>query len=551
MSKRLQNAVRPHPAADAGGLIESLEQRRLMSTVYYVSPTGSDTNSGTTLAAPWKTIARANQQTYQPGDSLLFQGGATFSGKLIMTAADSGTLAAPVTISSYYAGRATISAGSGDGINIDDAGGINVVNINVAGDGTNFNTSTGINLIDDQVNQPRISYIIITACDVSGFGEAGIGINSTTLTSGFNSVVITNCTVHNNNDAGIWTQAGPLGETPAPYGLAHQSIYIGYDSVYDNTGDTGNDDSGSGIALGNVNSATIEHCKAYGNGSANIATGGGPVGIWTYNSNSICIQYNQSYSNTAGHKDGGGFDIDGGTTYALLQYNYSHDNAGIGILIAQYAGASPMTNNVVRYNISQNDGRKQDQAAILLWASSPSDTIQNTLIYNNTIYLAPAASGSPVGIQILTAVRNVFFFNNIIDVAAGLDPLIVNNFAPGEVLIFRGNDYWNGAPAALNIVWGSNTSYQTLNAWQTATGEEAIGSTDYGTSVNPDLNITSTTGIPSSSDVIAGDSSFLLQSGSPLIAGGANLWSYLLYPGATDYFSNALIPNAAMNIGAD
>ncbi len=522
-----------------------------MSTVYYVSPSGSDTNSGTTLASPWKTIARANQQTYQPGDSLLFEGGKTFSGKLIITAADSGTFAAPVTIGSYYSGRATISAGSGDGIDIIDASAINVVNINVAGDGTNFNTSTGINLIDDQVNQPRLFYNIITACDVSGFGEAGIGINSTTLTSGFDSLIITNCTLHNNNGAGIWSQAGPFGATPAPYGLAHQHIYVGYDTAYDNTGDTGNDDSGSGIILGNVNSATIEHCKAYGNGSANIATGGGPVGIWTYNSNGVYIQYNQSYSNTAGQKDGGGFDLDGGTTNSVLQYNYSHDNAGIGILIAQYAGASPMSGNIVRYNISQNDGRKQDQAGLLLWAASPSDTITDTLIYNNTIYLAPATTGSPVGIQILTAVQNVFFFNNIIDVAAGLHPLIVNNFASGEVLVFRGNDYWNGSPNALGIVWGSSTSYNTLGAWQTATGEESIGSTTYGTSVNPKLSITSSTGIPATTDTITGDTSFQLQSGSPLIAGGVNLWSYLLYPGANDYFYKPLIPNAAMNIGAD
>jgi hypothetical protein len=387
----------------------------------------------------------------------------------------------------------------------------------------------------------------VSSCDVSGFGAAGIGVNSKSLTTGFSSVNITNDTVHNNGHSGIWSQAGP-DEVPAPYGLAHQGIFVAYDVVANNAGYNGTDASGNGIELGNVDGATIEYCIAYGNGSKNNATQGGPIGIWTYNSNRVDIIYNQSYSNTAAHKDGGGFDLDGGTSNSILEYNYSHDNAGTGILEAQFANASPQTGNVIRYNISQNDGRNHDQAGIVLWAAKSSDTIQGTQIYGNTIYMAPAATGSPKGILILSATKNVSIYNNIFDMGAGLSPIYVESAGTG--LVFAGNDYWNGSATAANIVWGAKT-YQTLTAFQSATGEETLSGKATGLSVNPRLNIASTTAAPSKTDIIPGYIGFLLQAGSPLISAGVNLNALGINPGPTDFFSYALPFNADLNIGAN
>ena len=52
--------------------------------VYYVSPNGSDTNTGTSSTAPWKTITRVNQAMYSllPGDQVLFQRGGKFRGQI-------------------------------------------------------------------------------------------------------------------------------------------------------------------------------------------------------------------------------------------------------------------------------------------------------------------------------------------------------------------------------------------------------------------------------------------------------------------------------------
>ena len=53
-----------------------------------------------------------------------------------------------------------------------------------------------------------------------------------------------------------------------------------------------------------------------------------------------------------------------------MQYNYSHDNDGPGyLLLHSSAGARRAGNNIVRYNISQNDARKNDYGAIY-WSAA-------------------------------------------------------------------------------------------------------------------------------------------------------------------------------------
>src|SRR5206468_751201 len=128
---------------------------------------------------------------------------------------------------------------------------------------------------------------------------------------------------------------------------------------------------------------TIERCVAYNNGAACNNPGGGPMGIWTWDSNNITIQYNESYANRCGtgSRDGGGFDLDGGVTNSVMQYNYSHDNYGAGFLLFQFASARPYGNNIVRYNITANDARNFHYGGIYMGGGS---AVINNQIYNNT-----------------------------------------------------------------------------------------------------------------------------------------------------------------------
>src|SRR5438046_4989488 len=78
------------------------------ATTYYVSPSGNDASSGT-IASPWRTVDKVNGASLVPGDSVLFAGGARFTGLLQPPA--SGTASAPIVFGSYGGGRANLSGG--------------------------------------------------------------------------------------------------------------------------------------------------------------------------------------------------------------------------------------------------------------------------------------------------------------------------------------------------------------------------------------------------------------------------------------------------------
>ena len=83
-------------------------------TTYYVSPSGSDSNSGTSPGAPWLTVTQVDRASLAAGDQVLFQGGATFSDNTLMPGwgvGASGTNAVPISFGSYGQGDATITQG--------------------------------------------------------------------------------------------------------------------------------------------------------------------------------------------------------------------------------------------------------------------------------------------------------------------------------------------------------------------------------------------------------------------------------------------------------
>ena len=61
--------------------------------------------------------------------------------------------------------------------------------------------------------------------------------------------------------------------------------------------------------------------------------------------------------------------LDGGVRNSIVQYNYSHDNDGAGYLLAQFEGGRAFYNNVIRYNVSENDGQKNSYGGIHLWST--------------------------------------------------------------------------------------------------------------------------------------------------------------------------------------
>jgi parallel beta-helix repeat protein len=107
-------ALKPKLAKVAVARTPSAPLVAITGTTHYVSPNGSDSNAGTSPAQAWKTVDQANRAHLQPGDGVLFQGGATFSDDTLMPGwgtAVSGTSIAPVVFGSYGQGKATLTAG--------------------------------------------------------------------------------------------------------------------------------------------------------------------------------------------------------------------------------------------------------------------------------------------------------------------------------------------------------------------------------------------------------------------------------------------------------
>lgn len=520
------------------------------ATDFYLSPAGNDSNSGTSSSAPWQTINRVNNTTFQPGDRILFQGGQSFSGTILLDATDAGSSANPITLTSYGSGRATIQGGASNGLYVEDTGGYVVTDLNFT---ANWNSTTqtgndgdGIAFFCSLGGAVKLNYLRISNVTVTGFRNNGISIGAWPADgtmSGYNDVQITGCTASDNGDCGISTW-GYLISTATTY--AHTNVTVRNCTAFNNRGiiDKGSH-SGSGIILGGVNGALMERCLAYNNGELNNYTGGGPIGLWTYDANAVTIQFCESHSNKTGLNtpDGGGFDLDGGVTSSILQYNYSHDNYGAGYLVYQYAGARPsLSNNILRYNISQNDGRRRNYGGIHL---SGGTNVKNNQIYSNTIYVSKPSGSSPPAFKAGTvgignAVRNNIFFTT-----GGVKQVDTG----GTNITFQGNNYWPGG-SAFSVKYGS-IIYSDLPAWRTGTGQEMVNGSPTGSAVDPLLTSPGQGGTFNEPYQLNQLSAYRLQAGSPMINTGLNLTTLFgLSVGNSDYYSNAVPQGSGFDIGA-
>jgi hypothetical protein len=82
----------------------------LFAQTYYVSPTGSDSNSGLSPSQPWQSLNKVDNTNFSPGSSILFQDGGNWYDSL--TATSSGTPQQPITYGSYGSGPSPTFWGS-------------------------------------------------------------------------------------------------------------------------------------------------------------------------------------------------------------------------------------------------------------------------------------------------------------------------------------------------------------------------------------------------------------------------------------------------------
>jgi hypothetical protein len=526
--------------------IERLEARKLFAA-YYVSPTGDDAASGLSPAEAWRTIERVNQQYLRGGTWILFEGGKSFDGGLYVSSREAGRADKPVVITSYGpGGRATIRSGEIEGLRVVETAGVAVTNLNFVGggwtgDGTTAEGSSGIYIHAGSANKV-LSSVHIRNVDVRNYAREGVTIIASGSGSSISDVKIERSAFHDNLWGGI-NITGNSGNLNA-----NKNYLIDHVKAYNNRGMmTDGFVTGNGIYVADVDTAVVQRCVVWNNGSGGIA----PVGIWAAGANNVTFQYNESYGNkTASSTDGGGFDFDWNVTNSVMQYNFSHDNDGPGYMLG--GGPTMNRNNVVRYNISQNDGRKNGKAAVYIWGN-----VTDAAIYNNTIFLSATSDSGNAAVRASDVgasgkvPQNISLRNNIFYTTGGAKLVnLTSNIAAKSRFAFTGNAWYSGG-GAFTIQWGSS-AYNSIAAWQTATGQETTRGVPTGYQGNPRLVAAGSAKTVGDADKLAvALLPYRLHRNSPLINRGRPYPSIVIASATTDFFGELLPLVSRPDIGAD
>jgi hypothetical protein len=393
-------------------------------TDYYVdASSGNDSNRGSNPTGAWRSLARASQQAYQPGDELLLRrGGAWHENLRLQGRAPAGN----VTLGAYGDGpRPKIDAGgNGPAIRADaPVGGWIIRNLELTSskngnwEGRIPGDNAGIFLRQAEPSES----LAIEDCLIHDTEGPGIALQA----YGPPQVVFSNVSVEHCDIYNAWSGVDFCGSENNYHTEYFSRFHIAHVTVHDLGAD--------GIIPFCGNHGVVEYCTAYRTGMGKCRRS--PVGIWFAWAKNCIIRYCESFDNhTAGNQaDGGGFDIDGGCTGCALEYNYSHDNDGAGYLLCSWDPIQwPSTDCVCRYNLSVNDGLANDYASIMFWQA---DRFQ---VYNNTCIARKASA-----LKFLSDTKEHLIANNIFYLDSQIDqPLVKSAFNISQNR-FRNNLYFS------------------------------------------------------------------------------------------------------------
>jgi len=390
---------------------------------YYVDPAGNDSNSGTSPAAPWRSLGKVNSTVFQPGDKVLFKRGGTWVGTL--SPQGSGNSSAKITLGAYGEGGKPLINANGnwagitlssqsywtiDGFEVINPAGNDSSRSGIRVDWSGSGTMRGIEILNNDVRDVRG----IKNVNDGGRNNGGIffWINEPGKADG---VLIQGNTVRNIHGQGIAFNA--------------EAEYMGGGMNYANCspnvvarGNTVMTTSGDGILMLGTDNELVEHNEVGYVGQLsdwynNIAAAW-PTrhvgGLWQYNEvhNTAALNANDSTA----------FDNDGFVKGAtVFQYNVTYNNAGGFLMEYTWGGDDPSAQTIARYNISWNESR--------VLATNRN----NARIYNNVFY----NPGATLDVTWTPNPSYILFSNNLF-VASGRSAefsrqLFMNNSFSGGV----------------------------------------------------------------------------------------------------------------------
>ena len=333
---------------------------------YYVSARGNDNNDGLTKETPIKTVKKVNQLALEPGDTIAFRGGDTFTGTTL-TIKTSGTEDNPITICAYdnENARPKLLAQKMTGITFTNVSNLVIRDLEIIVNG------------QERVSQstpPATIGIVGTYNTTAGHDNIYIVNNlvygsATTSSSGIRitsnlawadrpqnileNVHIKNNEVHSLGIAGIFvdgwlTDINKMNSDPKVYG----KVYINENTVYKVAQIPIYEECCHDSEM----NRNLVYDSAMGiNGNAWLSIG--QTGIMALGCEDTDIKYNVVYNieNANLHFDGMGIDIDWNTNRINVQYNHVYDCAGSGI------GTMANVNCFIRNNRIESNECKGNQ----------------------------------------------------------------------------------------------------------------------------------------------------------------------------------------------
>ncbi|MFL5912495.1 MAG: choice-of-anchor Q domain-containing protein [Gaiellaceae bacterium] len=524
-----------------------------VGTSYYVNCAAA-TNGNGTSASPWNNLTTVNSQTFAAGDSLLFNRGTTCTGSFVFSS--SGTSTSRITIDAYGTGALPIIDGTGQNraVKLLDTSYVTMQNMEVKNSrvwGVLITTdhaapAVGITLANLVVHHvtggdytamsAKWTGLVVFAPGMVVEPDMTKGSGTYNRSSYFSNVLVDNVQAY---DTTLWAGIFVWGvQIDQDFQWARDCVNQAVQSrgiVIQNS--TVHNTYGEGIAQFCSQNGTIQNDVVYQSGMQPPPESiGTPVGLWWWSSENMLGQLNESYDNHSPGVDGGGYDIDYGSTNSTMQYNYGHENSTYCTSVFGYSGAT--TTNIVRYNVCAGDGTVHTYLKNGTVTTMPGDSeiyvctwgggkLVNTWIYNNTFYIN--STGQTAGLinfcnsgQGGDTESGSIFKNNLVTSAI---PNVVGDIA---TLNHRTRDY--------NLYYYTGGTFTDPNP-------EAHGIYNQ----NPLVNGFGydTTGRPTTQ--------WTLQSGSPAINHGTNACTGLTgcTVGTRDFYGHAIPLGGVFDIGAD
>jgi len=539
------------------------------NTTYYVDCSGgNDSNNGTSTSTAWQTVTRANQQTYGPGDQILFKRGCTWSG-VGFKPVGNGSVSAPVIVADYGSGALPAIDGVGahePALLLLNTQNYTVRNLDLTQHGQTPQALDANNEHGKDAD-PNSDEYMRAIVHVLALGPVGVPTCGEACT--VRNVRLENLKVHDGSWNGIYSGAGYYQLGTNTWGYVDNVVVTGVESW--NNHKSGIDFTSTYTKNITYNTTNIKVLSSYlhDNGADGIVAGpadhilfdgnecayngrirNARLGCWTWDSHDTTMQFNNSHhnmgpTNDSHTRDGGGFDCDLGSEDCMIQYNWSHDNQGEGFLLMTwpigFGFQRGVSHNIqMRYNVGERDGKKLGGGITIFGGVNP------VVIYNNTIYYEPNRLAGTVMFQHeggpLTSdtwgksgTPTAQIFNNIFITNGTVNPNAVSNniWSNGRGTFTFDNNLWWRVEGGVRFDF--NGPITTWAGWQ------AKGYDPNGLNANPLV----------AGPLGGGPAAYNLTASSPAINHGRTVTQALRGMGTRDYFGTTTPQGGAYDIGAD